>query len=319
MKRSVLAILAAVLFLTACGGSAMETGGTTASSDRAWAEAPEEAVEWDASYGSENRLSAPASPAPDAGESGVDQPRKLIRTAELNMETLDFQETETALTQLTERLGGYFASVSAGDRNSSYRWSSYTIRVPEAHFQSFLDQAGELCHETYRHVDQEDISERYYDTEGRLRTQRTKLTRLQALLERAENMEDIISIMSAISETEEAIEELAGTLSHYDNLVDYATIELSLSEVYRYSNTEVLPENYGSRLGNAFLDGLRDFGGWLEDLTVGLAYSWMWWALLALAVFGVVKLRRARGGGKLPFFHRKDKNAQAAPPSDGKP
>ena len=186
-------------------------------------------------------------------------PRKLIRSADISMETTTFDETVAALESLTTQLGGYFSDATTGDRGSSYRWGSYTIRVPENHFQTFLDQAGQLCHETRRHVSQQDVSEAYYDTEGRLRTQNTKLSRLQALLEEAKDMADIITIESAISETEEQIEYLSGTLRRYDSLVNYATIELSLSEVYRFSNVEVLPESYASRLGSAFIEGLRDF------------------------------------------------------------
>ena len=107
-------------------------------------------------------------------------------------------------------------------------------------------------------------------------------------------MEDIIVIESAISETEERIEELSGTLRRYDSLVDYATIELSLSEVYRFSNVEELPKSYASRLGSAFVDGLRDFGQWLEDVTISIAYAWLWLAILAGIAYGLVRLYRWR-------------------------
>lgn len=219
-------------------------------------------------------------------------PQKLIRTAEVSMETTSFDETTAALESLTAQMGGYFSDATTGERGTSYRWASYTIRVPENHFQAFLDQAGQLCHETRRHVSQQDISESYYDTEGRLRTQNTKLARLQALLEQAKDMSDIITIESAISDTEQQIEYLSGTLRRYDNLVSYATIELSLSEVYRFSNVEVMPESYLSRLGSSFLDGLRDFADWVEDITISIAYSWLWWLIFAGIVYGLVRLYR---------------------------
>ena len=57
-------------------------------------------------------------------------------------------------------------------------------------------------------------------------------------------MEDIITIESAISETEYQIESLSGTLRHYDALVDYATIHISLQEVYRLSNVEEPAESF---------------------------------------------------------------------------
>lgn len=56
----------------------------------------------------------------------------------------------------------------------------------------------------------DDVSEAYYDTEARLKTQQTKLDRLHALLEQAATMEDIIALETALSETELQIEYLTG-------------------------------------------------------------------------------------------------------------
>ena len=316
MKRGMSVLIAVLLLLTlltACGGS---SGG--ASRDYAsYAESPmEEAgyydADWDmpddesyygGSYNSSKAVAAPSAAAQSMGptpEPSADpRPQKLIRTADLSMETTTFDETAAALADLTDRLGGYFADSTSGERGSSNRWANYTIRVPVNNFQSFLDQASQLCHETRHHISQQDISERYYDTAGRLKTQNIKLQRLQALLEKADKMEDIITIQSAISETEQEIDDLSGTLRHYDNQVDYATITLSLEEVYRFSNVPETPKSYPSLLGSAFVDGLRDFGEWLEDITVSLAYSWTWLALIALIAFGVVKFyKRRRGGAK---------------------
>ena len=63
-------------------------------------------------------------------------------------------------------------------------------------------------------------------------------------------MEDIITIESAISETEYEIERLSGTMRHYDALVDYATVTLELSEVYRLSGTEDAPKSFGDKADN---------------------------------------------------------------------
>lgn len=342
MKRKFPALIAAILLpltlLTACGGGSGGYDGRSAANASApadWyyaAEAPE--AEWamsddeagyyggDWDYSSSKMASAPT-PSPSASNSASAseaRPAKLIRTAELTMETTAFDETASALSDLTDRLGGYFSDSNAGERGNSGRWANYTIRVPANNFQTFLDQAGELCHETRRHVSQENISERYYDTAGRLRTQNIKLQRLQALLQKAEKMEDIITIQSAISETELAIDDLSGTLRHYDDQVDYATIQVSLEEVYRFSNVPETPKSYLSLLGSAFADGLRDFAEWLEDLTVSLAYSWPWLVLIALIAFVIIKLRRRKGWKWNPFKNRSENkrpdNGNARP--DGK-
>ena len=118
--------------------------------------------------------------------------------------------------------------------------------------------------------------------------------RLQSLLEQAENMEDIITIESAISETEQQIDDLSGTLQHYDALVDYAAVHLTLYEVYQLSDETQAPGGFGQRLGAAFTGGLRSFGDVLEGLVLAAAYGWVWLVLLAAAAAVAVRQVRRR-------------------------
>lgn len=298
MKRRVFAGLLALMLLTltACGGGSTASNMAMTAMDQ---EAP--SAETSMEYG------GGTSYADSGGSTAYLEGRKMIRTASLELETTEFEESVSALADLTERFGGYFESSSIGNRGSGYRWADYTVRVPAERYQEFLNQAGELCHETWRNTSEDDVSEVYYDTEGRLKTQQIKLERLQALLEKAEAMEDIITIESAISETEQAIDSLSGTLRQYDSLVDYATVSISLSEVYKLSNVEEKPVSFGGRLAAAFSEGGTAFLNGMEDLVVALAYGWLWLILLAVIVVLVVRLLRKRRRGGLPEQEKKTK------------
>ena len=219
------------------------------------------------------------------GESGEDrlENAKMIYTARMEVETTGFDAADADLRTLVEVLGGYFEQASVHNYSSGYRSGDYTVRIPADQLRPFLDRVGTLCHVTYQEQTSENVSEAYYDAESRLATQRTKLERLQNLLAQAENMEDIITIESAISDTELEIERLTGTLRQYDALVDYATVHLSLQEVYQLSNVEEPATSFASRMGAAFASGWRGFVGALESLAVALAYGWVWLLLLAAA------------------------------------
>ena len=302
--------LTMLLSLTACGASSKTAASVDSSANDHPAESPavtEEKGYFDADtngYDDEGR---------DSG-GGVLENQKIIYTGDINLETTEFDEAVKALASLAEAKGGYLESSTVGGGSRGYRWADYTVRVPSAQFQSFLDQAGELAHVTWRNTNLENITETYYDTAGRLKTQQIKLERLQKLLAQAENMEDIITIESAISETEWDIENLSGTLRHYDALVDFATVTVSLQEVYKYSDTEELPENFGQRIGNALSRGWRSFVDGMADFIVALAYNWMWivlWAAVIIAAAVIVgKIRRRR---------RAAKNLPAAEKTDEKP
>lgn len=289
MKRKLFALTLAlllVLSLAACGGSKsaeFTAEAPAAAADMAYPAETEMAEEY---LGFDSGSTASGGAAYPAGQ-------KLIRTAQMHLETTSFEEAVQSLTDLTEQMGGYFESSSVGKRSNG-RWAEYTVRIPAEKYQTFLDQAGALCHETWRDAQQDDISERYYDTQGRLKTQQIKLERLQALLAKAENMEDIITIESAISETEQMIDDLSGTLRHYDGQVDYATVSISLSEVYKLSNVEDVPDSFMSRLGKAFTGGWANFTDAIENFAVALAYGWMWVLLLAVVAVVLVRILRKR-------------------------
>ena len=236
---------------------------------------------------------------------------KMIYSAYIEMQTLSYEQAAEDIAALVERSGAYFEQKDFSSYSNGYRHASYTVRVPAEQFADFCTQVGTLCHVTWQSDSAEDISEQYYDTQARLETAQIKLERLQELLKKAESMEDIITIESAISETEYEIEDLSGTMRHYDALVGYATVDLELSEVYRLSGTEDAPKSFGEKLGNAFTDGLAAVAEGLEDFALWLAYSWLGVLIFVSLVFAAVKLiGRLRRGKKLPKLGRKKKNAE---------
>ena len=225
---------------------------------------------------------------------------KMIYRASIEVQTQDYTTSETAITELVKSCGGYFESKSLSNRSSGYRYGEFTVRVPAKEYERFCAQVGSLCHVTYMSSSAENITEEYYDTDSRLKTAQIKLERLQELLSKADNMADIITIESAISDTEYEIESLSGTLRHYDALVDYATVSLTLSETYKLDENEGAPLTFGARIARAFTNGLRDTGVFLEDLAIGIANNLVFLAVLAaLAVIVVRAVRKKKPFGRL--------------------
>lgn len=285
MKRGfawLLTLLALLGLLSGCGGGGDTAAASTATSadtaDNGTAASGGSYGAWPEAEVTEESGGTAAEGADDRLENA-----KMIYTARMEVETTAFDTAAADLRTLVEILGGYFEQAAVHNYGSGYRSGDYTVRVPADQFQPFLDRVGTLCHVTYQEQTSENVSEAYYDAESRLATQRTKLERLQNLLAQAENMEDIITIESAISDTELEIERLTGTLRQYDALVDYATVHLSLQEVYQLSNVEEPATSFASRMGAAFASGWRGFVGALESLAVALAYGWVWLLLLAAA------------------------------------
>ena len=224
--------------------------------------------------------------------SGASNEQKLIYTASLSVESLDYDTAVSELAALTQQLGGYYEYSSQGTYGSGCRYMYVTIRVPVENYRTFLDQAGDLFHVLSSSEYTEDVSEAYYDVAGRLETQQTKLTRLQELLLQAEDMEDIIAIESEISYTEEIIDSYTGQLRHYDALVDYSTVTISLDEVYEQSPDPDPEPTFGSRMLTALSGGIHGLVSGIQGILIVLAYIWPWLLIIAVIVAVIVIIRR---------------------------
>lgn len=320
MKKRLFALLWSamlLLSLAACGGSAkggdMNSAAQTAPSatdavhfatDEKY-DMPMEEMGWES-----DAMPAPEPESPEGGYGGMDGSyggvpanAKIIYTADMSLETKEFDEAQQALEDVVNELGGYFESRSV-NQGGHYRSLDCTVRVPVKNFITFLDRAGETAHVTNRSEYLEDVSEAYYDQEARLATQRIKLERLQELLGKAENMADIITIESAISETELQIEYLTGSLRQYDSQINYSTVSIYLREVYRLSTDEEAPVTFGDRLASAFSSGLSSGVANLDDFAIFVARNWLSLLILIAVIAAVV----------LFFRRRRSRKKMAAPP-----
>lgn len=242
------------------------------------------------SYGSSTEdtateeLAAPAG-AP-RGESSLPQNAKIIKSANIELRTKDYDKFTEELRALVSSMGGYFEY----EETSNYgrgRNGNFTVRVKSEKFDEFCSGTGNLAEVRSLSKNSEDVGEQYFDLESRLKTQKTKLERLQELLKKADKMEDIITLENAISETERSIENMSGNLQRYDSLISYSRIHLYVSEIYLSSNDPAPELSFSERLVNAFGEGFRDFAYGLEDFAVYMAYSWLNW-LLVIVIFIIV-------------------------------
>lgn len=304
MKKTIPALLLVLALLTGCGGSAPMNNATTESMIQSGAAAGGIYDSFDAEFGYGFNASAPEEPKESASSTVVGsttsnsvaiESAKMIYTADVTLQTKEYDVAYAALNGLVEELGGYFETRELS-QGGTYRSMFCAVRIPADQFLAFLDRAGTLANMTYRSEHAENVSEVYYDLEARLTTQRTKLHRLQELLAKAENMEDIITIESAISETELQIEYLTGSLHRYDSLIGYSTINLSLHEVYRLSTEEETPVTFGDRLSSAFRRGFERGVSDLEDFIISLARNWMTlliWTGIIVIVVTVIRRRKS--------------------------
>lgn len=223
--------------------------------------------------------------------------RKVIKTASLNLQTLEFDEFAAALETKIAEAGAYlqYADVSGSNYYGGRKSANYTIRVPEANLNAFLAGIDGIATVTSKTLGEEDVTLTYVDTEARIKALQTEQERLLALLEKAENLDSIILLEERLSEVRYSIESYQSRLRTYDDKITYSTVYIYVYEVTRVTEKE--PETLWERISSGWSDTMYDISNGAEDflvwVIVNLPYLVFWGAVLVVLVI-VCKKRKAK-------------------------
>ena len=100
----------------------------------------------------------------------------------------------------------------------------------------------------------------------------------------------MIAIESRLSEVRYKLESQASQLRTFDNLVDYATVYLRISEVTKYTEPE--PEKYWDRVKRSFSEGIADLVEGLQNFFVGFVGALPGLVLFIIIVALVIVIAR---------------------------
>ena len=215
--------------------------------------------------------------------------RKLIRTVNLSMETLEFEGFISALQKAVAEAGGYIESSDISGNSYNYsrsRYASFTCRVPSAKLDGFLNAIGGIGNITSSNENQVDVTLSYVDTEARISSLQTEYDRLLELLAQAESVDSLISLEARLSDVRYQLESYKSQLRTYDNLVDYSTVSISVSEVLRVTSPE--EKSAWSRIQTGFSDSLYSVGVGAVDFFVWFVANIPYFVVIAVIVLIIV-------------------------------
>ena len=209
--------------------------------------------------------------------------RKWVITMSLTAETENLTDAMGLLAEKIQASGGYVESqsVSGTAVNSGRSPSAYiTVRVPAEQLDSFVEDVSGMTNvvSSSRYV--EDITLSYTDTEGRVKALKTEEARLLELMEQAETMSDLLEIEERLTEVRYQLENYTSTLRLYDNQVDYATLDLTLREVEKFTPPE--KQGFWQKVTSGLADSIVDLGQGMVDVTA--------WVLIELPYLVLVGL-----------------------------
>ena len=206
--------------------------------------------------------------------------KKIIKTANVNIETKKYADFSKKISEAANRFGGYIADEEQTD--TAYKIENViTLKVPVDQFQSavdFLTTGGDKINE--KKITSEDVTSQYVDTKSRLEAKRVARLRYLELLKQSKNMEEILQVQNEIDEIQEEIESAAGRINYLSNAAAMSTIHLTYYEVLNVSAKEEESPGFFRQVASAFETGWKGVG----EVLVGLIYIWP----LLLLVTGLI-------------------------------
>lgn len=238
---------------------------------------------------------APAAGNPDTDSLKQSQ-RKIIKTKELSVETLEFDTFISELEKKISEYGGYIENSTHNGQayyRSNLRSANYTIRIPAERFDEFTSIIGNMAAVTYTYEYIDDITAKYVDVEARLEALKAERDSYLKLMEKAETIEDILKVQEYLTNANYQIESYTAQLNSYKSLVSYSTLRLDITEVERITPQTTVRPGVFERIKTNLSSNLYDIGEGAKDLFVGVVSSSPYLAILAViavVIFIIVKV-----------------------------
>lgn len=319
MKRNVLiAVLCAGIMLTGCGGSSSSASAdyeSAAAYDGGYAKtsnfATADAADWD--YEEAAAEEAPAEGIADdiTDADIVGQESKIIRNADVSMDVGDLNEFAVNLKKTVESYKGYMESSSINDYDSDYseyRYGYFTVRVPAAKLDDFLNIVEEEGTITSKSESAEDVTLQYVDIEAHIDTYEAERDSLMELMGKAESVEDILTIREQLRDINYELDSLNRQMKSMENKVSYSTVNVEAKEA-RSIIGSTKKKSFASRIAEKFMDEFAD--GWeiALDVLIFIITRIPLFAILGVFVFIIVKIVKAIAAGS----GKKEKKQRSKP------
>jgi len=244
--------------------------------------------------------------------------RKIIRKANITVEVEDFDRAQSQINTFILGIGYVQESNISTEKyyiNSEVKLiknGTIIIRVDKEKFDKVLIDIKGIGLVIGENIGTEDVTERYFDIESRLRLLRFEEQRLEEYLKKLEDPDTIFKTESRLTDIRHEIEGLTGNLRKLSDLTELSTITINMYEKNPYAgNVNKQPKTYGQKLRDNFLDSVRGVISFCGELLILLVQILP--VLILLGVFLLIAFAVFKKINKNRFDNKskdKDKNGE---------
>ncbi len=190
--------------------------------------------------------------------------RKLVKKADINLETEDSDELIKKIGSQVSSLNGYTSSLSQNKHDKDLLVDA-SVQIPAEKLDDFLDFLEKSGTVTSKNVETKDITDSYTDTESRITAYETEEKALLAMLAKCETVEDAISVQDRLSTVRAELESLRAQKKSYDQEITYSEVSISIREVDREKKTST---SFGSQVSEMFSESVYNISRFFRNLSV---------------------------------------------------
>jgi hypothetical protein len=177
--------------------------------------------------------------APEKAPAAVPEPpapssRRIIRTAEMSVETDTPEATVGKLTALADSKGGFVVSSDTArskDSDGAETVSTTIVfRVPVVTFDDTLAAVRAMgSRVSSEKVTGQDVTEEYVDLEARIRAQRAVEEQYMSILKEAKTIPDVLAVQQKLGEARTEIERAEGRRRYLESQTSLSTITVHVA------------------------------------------------------------------------------------------
>lgn len=181
----------------------------------------------------------------------------IARTISLSIVAKDFSASRASLDVILVRHHGYAASLAVSTEQDAARSLQASLRVPAAELNAALAELKSLGRVQNEGQGGEEVTQQHEDLMARLKNSRETELRLQDILRnRTGKISDVLAVEQEIARVRGEIEQMEAEQKNLEHRVDFATVDLRLSEEYKAQLGAPSP-SVVTRFHNAFVSGYR--------------------------------------------------------------
>jgi len=195
----------------------------------------------------------------------------IARTVSLSIIAKDFDSSRASLDAIVARHNGYSANLGVNTPQGAARTLQASLRIPAPQLPAALAEIKALGRAEAENQNGEEVTQQHADLVARLKNSRETEQRLQAILtQRTGKISDVLEVEQEIARVRGEIEQMEAEQKNLEHRVDFATIDLKLSEEYKAKLDSAAP-SISTQLHNAAVNGYRNVADTLLSIVLFFA------------------------------------------------